>query len=302
MERAAAPVWEELLTVQRVVEAHFPDALREDDVTHSPREDGGDGAPDLSRFFKDVLTNLERLAGWRIDNMSPPAMVLRDFEGVETGIRQLRRIEALETEAVAGVQVPTLAEMVRIKGWLIVSRNLSRDYVDFAALASRLDPEQFVRAVWTMDRLYPQDNGESPTRQLAKQLADPRPVGRTGGASLAAASADVPAPADDWEPDKATLRELALEIMTFLLEEGPDEGVAMRHRHINPGHEDNFEAVFDVLERGSLANWRELAQRVLADPFGPLSETVLMAAAGSSLYGSGILWRDWVESVRRAQS
>jgi hypothetical protein len=43
------------------------------------------------------------------------------LDGVMTGIRQLRRTEPLETEEIAGLRVPTLAEMARIKAWLLAT-------------------------------------------------------------------------------------------------------------------------------------------------------------------------------------
>jgi hypothetical protein len=44
------------------------------------------------------------------------------LDGVMTGIRQLRRTRPLEIETVAGLRVPTLAEMARIKAWLLATR------------------------------------------------------------------------------------------------------------------------------------------------------------------------------------
>lgn len=73
------------------------------------------------------------------------------------------------------MRIPTLAEMLRIKAWLIVRRNATRDYLDFAALAERLGPQGNWEALCVMDELYPQPNGESVLRQLARQLAEPKP-------------------------------------------------------------------------------------------------------------------------------
>jgi len=128
----------------------------------------------LRSEFPRVLQELEALAGWKTARTMPPVLILGRLEGVETGIRQLRRTEPLETEVIAGVCVPTLPEMIRVKGWLVVTRNATRDFVDVCALAERAG-ESFVAAVRPMDRLYPQETGETPVRQLAKQLAEPRP-------------------------------------------------------------------------------------------------------------------------------
>ena len=58
-----------------------------------------------------------------------------------TGIRQLRRTRPLETEEIEGLRVPTLAEMARIKAWLLATRHTVRDYLDAVVLLERLgDP------------------------------------------------------------------------------------------------------------------------------------------------------------------
>lgn len=54
---------------------------------------------------------------------------------------QLRRARPLEVAEldVSGhrLRVPTQAEMLRVKAWMIVYRNATRDFLDVAALASR---------------------------------------------------------------------------------------------------------------------------------------------------------------------
>ena len=73
------------------------------------------------------------------------------------------------------LQVPTQEELLRIKGVLILKRNATRDYLDFAALAERLGPIGIRNALVDFDALYPQSNGESALQQLQVQLADPIP-------------------------------------------------------------------------------------------------------------------------------
>lgn len=109
----------------------------------------------------------------------PSVRSIRALDGVETGVRQLIRDEPLETTTldVRGVPltVPTKAEILRIKGVLILRRNATRDYLDFAALADRLGDDATGRALQPFDRLYRQDNGESPLQQLQAQLASSVP-------------------------------------------------------------------------------------------------------------------------------
>jgi hypothetical protein len=56
-----------------------------------------------------------------------------------------------------------------------LKRNAVRDYLDFAALANHLQPEQTMEALAGFDTLYPQKNGESALIQLQIQLAEPLP-------------------------------------------------------------------------------------------------------------------------------
>ncbi len=168
--------------------------------------------------FDAVLVTLESVAGWKSARIQRPVQILGSLDGVETGIRQLRRSEPLETELMAAgdrvVRVPTLPEMLRIKAWLVVTRNATRDYVDVAALAARLREFEgdigITTALLRLDTLYVQENGESVTRQLAKQLSEPLPYDfeREALAELRGLAA----PWTSWDVVCTTLRELAAEI------------------------------------------------------------------------------------------
>jgi hypothetical protein len=73
------------------------------------------------------------------------------------------------------LKVPTEAEILRIKAVLILKRNASRDYLDFAALSNHMGTERAVAALDSFDRLYPQQSGESALQQLLIQIASPMP-------------------------------------------------------------------------------------------------------------------------------
>jgi len=113
-----------------------------------------------------------------------PVQILGSLDGIETGVRQLRRIAPLETTTVtvaAGkITLPTEAEMLRIKAWLTLTRNATRDYIDLAAMTAKLGITQATAALQSLDSLYPQDNQQSALQQLMKQLADPRPYDLSG--------------------------------------------------------------------------------------------------------------------------
>jgi RND superfamily putative drug exporter len=73
--------------------------------------------------------------------------------------------------------VPTGAEALRLKGYLIMCRNSSRDFADFADMVEKLEPETAALVLAGMDRYY---CCETPGRQwiatqLVRRLADPHP-------------------------------------------------------------------------------------------------------------------------------
>lgn len=173
--------WLRVLEVQEILQRHFPELVLVGGTAaaaihgrHRYSLDGDHVLTDLKDRFPEVMERLEAIAGWKTARKQYPVMILGQLDGVETGIRQLRRAAPLETEVVGGIRISTLAEMARVKGWLVVTRNATRDYVDFCALADKLG-EQLVDALRPMDKLYPQDTGETVTRQLCKQLAEPKP-------------------------------------------------------------------------------------------------------------------------------
>jgi hypothetical protein len=105
------------------------------------------------------LADLEAAAGWTTNRVQRPVLVLGQLEGMLTGIRQLRRIEPLETVELDGLQVPTLAEMARIKLWLLATRHTTRDYLDTVVLFERLGEAGVRNALVPFDRLYAQAGG-----------------------------------------------------------------------------------------------------------------------------------------------
>lgn len=74
-------------------------------------------------------------------------------------MRQLIRDEPLETTVVDfhgdKLTVPSEAEILRIKGVLILRRNATRDYLDFVALADHMGDDQVVASLQQFDDLYP---------------------------------------------------------------------------------------------------------------------------------------------------
>jgi len=94
----------------------------------------------------------------------------------------LIRTRPLETTQVTlpsgrGLIVPTAEETLRIKGFLIVRRNQTRDHLDVAALADRYGIHEAAGVLARIDDYYADQHGggRGVAAQLTRQLADPRP-------------------------------------------------------------------------------------------------------------------------------
>lgn len=179
------PEWERLLSSAARLQRILPDAVLVGGTAaslharHRFSRDADHVIADLRNRFDKVLTELESVAGWKTARVQRPVLILGSLDGIETGIRQLVRERPLETTRLkwAGheLTVPTLAEILRIKGLLILKRNATRDYLDFVALADRMGEDALVDAVRPFDEIYPQSNDESALQQLQIQLANAMP-------------------------------------------------------------------------------------------------------------------------------
>ncbi|MSP15941.1 MAG: hypothetical protein EXR73_04905 [Myxococcales bacterium] len=216
--------WEEVLRSAAELQNLVPGAVLVDGTAAAPHaghrrsRDADHVVVDLVQRFAQLLELLEGQAEWTTARLVPPTLILGDFLGVETGLRQLRRALPLETTTVATaggpIVVPTPAEMLRIKGWLIVSRNATRDYIDFAALAQTLGEAGTRTALASFDRAYQdiyraeKQRDVSPLLQLARQLAAPLPKDLEG---LDVANyKGIVAPWDKWEAIAAQCRVVAV--------------------------------------------------------------------------------------------
>jgi hypothetical protein len=175
------PDWERLLAAERHIQALLPSAVLVGGTAaslhahHRISEDGDHVLADLRDRFDDVLATLEGVAGWETARVRRPVLILGRLEGIETGIRQLRRTVPLETEVVLGLRIPTLAEMARIKAWLLVTRHTVRDYLDTVVLLERLGEDGVRAALEDLDSIYRQPNGASPLVELVERLAAAAP-------------------------------------------------------------------------------------------------------------------------------
>jgi hypothetical protein len=169
---------------------------------------------DLAERFDTILEHLEALGDWSMTRAQPGKIILGELGGIETGVRQLLRsrpLETVETE-VRGKRlvVPTLPEILRIKAWLALSRNQTRDYLDIAALADQIGLDQAAAVLAGIDDYYADINTrpEAVSTQLVKQLADPRPRDAEVTNQLASYKALDPR-WHDWSTVQTVLADLA---------------------------------------------------------------------------------------------
>ena len=151
-------------------------------VGHRDSTDHDHDVADLSDRFDAVLEALESDPDWILNRATPGKVILGSLGDIETGIRQLIRRRPLETQAVTladgtSLIVPTPAETLRIKAYLIVKRNQTRDFLDVAALSDRFGTEWSAGVLAGIDDYYDASAGDGTAvaSQLVRQLGEPRP-------------------------------------------------------------------------------------------------------------------------------
>ena len=182
---APLPDWERVLSSAAHLQKILPGAVLVGGTAsaihaeHRFSRDADHVLTDLRERFDTILAELEAVAGWTTARVKRPVLILGSLDGIETGVRQLIRAQPLETMLLdyhgAQLTVPTAAEILRIKGVLILKRNATRDYLDFVALADHIGDSGVAQALQSFDALYAQANGQSPLQQLQVQLASAMP-------------------------------------------------------------------------------------------------------------------------------
>ena len=130
------PDWERLLAAAARLQSILPDATLVGGTAaaitagHRQSMDADHVVAGLVTHFDEVLAELESAAGWRTARVKRPVAILGSLDGILTTVRNQVRAAPLETtEVTVGstkLRVPTKAEILRIKAWLIMQRNATR--------------------------------------------------------------------------------------------------------------------------------------------------------------------------------
>ena len=233
--------------------------------------------PDLADRYDIVLDAVEATEGWAtsVRASKPPWTIMGSLGGVEAGLRQLRRSRPLETCAVdlgdgAVVVAPTAPEALRVKAYLVVQRNVVRDYLDVVALADHLGEDDAVDILTDIDQYYADRSGEdgSVLTALVASLADPRPrdtdvideLPRYKGLDAALARLDrcgrsVPATC------VATERSRVMAVQFRNVDASPTDDVRTWP----------FEALVTTIDRGLVSDWQPLFAEIRRSPWGEVA-------------------------------
>lgn len=220
-----APDWERLLADAALLQAKLPGAVLVGDTAatvharHRVSFDHDHVIRDLEKDYDKALAALESIVGWRTQRRVKGKLVLGRIEGVEAGLRDQRRSAPLETTTVGlrdgrKLKLPTVAEMLRIKAFLVAQRNATRDYLDVAALSHHLGLDKSTEALSRLGELYPQfagAGGDVLSTVLVK-LSNPDPFDLTQ-VDLSEYKGII-APWNDWHAVVAQCRMLALALLT----------------------------------------------------------------------------------------
>ncbi len=109
------------------------------------------------------------------------------------------------------LQVPTGAETLRLKSYLVMCRNTTKDFAEFAELVDSMETQTAAVVLSSMDRYYCGDRSRKQwvATQLVRRLADPQPSDEH----------DTRMSGPEAEADWAKVRERCLSVAVAMLEE-----------------------------------------------------------------------------------
>jgi Amino acid permease len=189
-KKTEIPDWETLLAHAAPLQAKIPAAILVGGTAaavhagHRISFDHDHVVKDLAKNYDTAIRALESIAGWHTHRRVKGKMVLGNVNKIAAGLRNQRRSAPLETTEVVvqggrRLRLPTIEETLRIKTFLVVDRNATRDYLDVAALSHHLGLTKSAAALERMNELYAEfkdETGDLLTAVVAK-LALPDPYG-----------------------------------------------------------------------------------------------------------------------------
>ena len=226
-KRATVPDWETLLAHAAALQAKIPSAILVGGTAaavharHRFSIDHDHVVMDLANSYDATIRALESMAGWRTNRRVKGKMVLGGVNNIAAGLRNQRRSAPLETTEVSvrggRIQLPTIGEMLRIKAFLLVDRNATRDYLDVAALSQHMGLEKGALALERMSKLYLEFAGEGGDMltSVVVKLSAPNPYDLTD-IDLTEYKGII-APWDDWRAVEKQCAALGAAILSFPL-------------------------------------------------------------------------------------
>ena len=219
-----APDWERLLADAALLQTKIPGAVLVGGTAaavharHRISMDHDHVIKDLAGHYDASLAALESIVGWRTKRRVRGKLVLGAIGPIDAGLRNQKRSAPLETVTVAvgrgrTLKLPTIEEMLRIKTFLVVERNATRDYLDTAALSHHLGLRKSAQALRSMNELYREFAGEGGDMlsSVVVKLANPDPYDLTE-IDLGEYKGIV-APWNDWRAVEAQCRSLAIALL-----------------------------------------------------------------------------------------
>lgn len=216
--------WERLLAQAAMLQTKIPGAVLVGGTAaavharHRISLDHDHVIQDLARNYDSAIAALESMAGWRTQRRIRGKLVLGRMNDIDAGLRDQRRSAPLETMTVdvgggRGLKLPTIEEMLRIKAYLVVERNATRDYLDVAALSHRLGLRKSATALDRMNELYAEFAGEGGDMlgTVLVKLSNPDPYDLTH-VDLTEYKGLI-APWNDWQSVVGQCRALALALL-----------------------------------------------------------------------------------------
>jgi len=222
--RRQVPDWEKLLAHAATLQTKVPGAVLVGGTAaavharHRYSVDHDHVIKDLASHYDKAFAALESIAGWRTNRKVRGKLILGEVDSIAARLRNQRRAAPLETvdvEAGPGrkLRIPTVEEMLRVKAFLVVERNTTRDYLDVAALAHHLGVRKSVAALERMNDLYAEFAGEGGDMltTVVTKLAAPDPYDLTD-VNLEEYKGII-APWDDWRAVEEQCRKVATAIL-----------------------------------------------------------------------------------------